>query len=241
MIDRGAVHEGMQVFSRDGDKLGKVSRCNTGEFEIEKGFFFPKDYLARYEDVLEVRDDGIYLALSKAELEVPIRESQAEEQYAETLPASGKIGTEASSTSGTGMRSASSTEETRIPLAEEELSVEKREREAGKVLVTKEVVTEEKEMKVPVRREKVRVERVPATEMRAAEGTEAFQEKTVSVPVHEEEVEIRKRPVVKEEVRISKGATEEERTLSAEARREKAEIRTEGDVSSGSGRGEPEK
>ncbi|HYG66738.1 MAG TPA: DUF2382 domain-containing protein, partial [Anaeromyxobacteraceae bacterium] len=53
---------------------------------------------------------------------------------------------------------------------------------------------------------------------------DAFQEKTISVPVHEEEVEIRKRPRVREEVRVSKTREQVEHRAGADVRREEAKI-----------------
>ena len=62
------------------------------------------------------------------------------------------------------------------------------------------------------------------------------------MPVREEEVEIHKRPVVKEEVRVSKTPRREERRAEGEIRREDVKIDKEGDVREGGGSiGEPEK
>jgi hypothetical protein len=48
--------EGMPVKSLDGKWLGKVVFAGDEEFIIEKGFFFPEDIAARYEDVVAVSD-----------------------------------------------------------------------------------------------------------------------------------------------------------------------------------------
>jgi len=94
------------------------------------------------------------------------------------------------------------------------------------------VITENREVAVPVTREEVRVERVPVEGNRPA-GDAAFQEGTVSVSVsmREEEVEIRKRPMVKEEVRVSRSRRHEERR--AEVRREEARIDEQGELERG--------
>jgi uncharacterized protein (TIGR02271 family) len=104
--------------------------------------------------------------------------------------------------------------------------------------VTKEVRTEEKTLKVPVRHEEVYVERV-AADGRAATG-EAFEDKSYTIPVHEEEIEVRKRPVVREEVRVATGAVEEERQITEPLRREEARVETEGEIR-GAPRGAPPK
>jgi len=119
-------------------------------------------------------------------------------------------------------------EEIRVPVVEEELEAVKRERDAGEVRLKKEVVTEHRQIDVPVTREQVRVERVPASG-RAEASSDAFTERTETMPVREEEVEIRKRPVVKEEVRLRKERFVEQRAADAEVRRE--EVKVEGDES----------
>jgi len=65
MMDRSRIREGMAVYSSDGEKLGKVLTCDEHTFVIEKGFFFPKDYVARYDYVADVRGDEIQLSLTK--------------------------------------------------------------------------------------------------------------------------------------------------------------------------------
>ena len=65
LTDRSLIREGMTVFSSDGEKLGKVLSCEASTFTIEKGFFFPKDYVARYDDIADVTGDDIRLAMTK--------------------------------------------------------------------------------------------------------------------------------------------------------------------------------
>ncbi len=61
MIKRNDIKEGMTVRSSDGEKLGKVFAVSEGEFHIEKGMFFPKDYLVRYAEVSDIRNGEIFL------------------------------------------------------------------------------------------------------------------------------------------------------------------------------------
>lgn len=208
-MERRGVQDGMKVRSSDGTNLGKVVGCGEETFIIEKGFFFPKDYTARYDQVAEIRDGEIWLA-------------EPGERLLEGVPVTGAV------------------EEVRMPLAEEQIIAEKRVEKAGEVRVHKDVKVEEKQVTVPVTKEEVHVERVLASaEPRAGEAT--FKEGTVSVPVYEEEVEIRKRPVVREEVRVAKTAHEEERRATAEVRKETAEIEKEGGLPTrgAPGSGEP--
>ena len=70
---QGQIQEGMTVYSADGHKLGKVIRCSPGEIIIEKGFFFPKDYIVRDADVAAVSGDEVRLIINRESL-APIGE-----------------------------------------------------------------------------------------------------------------------------------------------------------------------
>jgi hypothetical protein len=61
MFQRNQVMEGMTVRSIDGEKLGKVFALGDDAFHIEKGLFFPKDYLVRYADISDIRDGELIL------------------------------------------------------------------------------------------------------------------------------------------------------------------------------------
>jgi uncharacterized protein (TIGR02271 family) len=217
METRRGVQEGMIVYSSDGEKLGKVLQCQAESFIIEKGFFFPKDYIARYEDVADVNGDEIHLS-NRKEFFAGGRDMRA----GETLGARSTTGGEPYA------RGHAGSEDVRVPVSEEQLDVAKRDRQTGEARLTKDVVTEEQRVDVPVMKERVHVERGPATEHTAAPGQQPFEGKTVSVPVHEEEVEIRKRPVVKEEVRLRKDREVEHRAVEDDVRKERIDIEGEG-------------
>jgi uncharacterized protein (TIGR02271 family) len=198
---RRDIEQGLLVRTAEGEKLGRVVRCEQDTFIIEKGIFFPTDYVARYDDVADVRDREVYLKRGAADLR------------------------------GSGSTTRAGTkEQVSVPVMEEELSAQKRTKEAGQVRVRKEVVTERKDISVPVTREQVHVERVPTGGREPRPGEATFQRGEVTIPIREEEVEVRKRPVVREEVRVSKTGRQEERVASGEVRKEKAEIEEEGDV-----------
>ncbi|HZI12225.1 MAG TPA: YsnF/AvaK domain-containing protein [Myxococcus sp.] len=273
MFQRSNIREGMIVRSIDGEKLGKVFAVSDGEFHIEKGLFFPKDYLVRYSEVSDIRGDEIILNHGREAL----RSLSGEERYGTTaglgggagvgpgalgassatgfgastglgmgadtggLGATGMTGSSLGATSGTlgtERTLTGRTEDIAIPVHKEELDVIKRDTQAGEVRVHKDVVSEEKVMDVPVRRERVRVERRDVTPDRPAMSA-SFQEETVVVPLRAEEVEVQKRAVVSEEVVIHKDSIEEERRVAETVRRENVEIRTDGDVDTGRTLGAP--
>ncbi|HEX9051589.1 MAG TPA: YsnF/AvaK domain-containing protein [Anaeromyxobacter sp.] len=241
----------MAVRSSDGQKLGKVIRCGADEFIVEKGFFFPKDYVARYDEA-SVSGDEVVLSVPASSLrEAGDRDAlRAREETAGGMGthlgtyAGGESGVGDEGRIGAGRLAHGTSEEVRVPVAEEELVAEKRERQAGEVRVHKEVTTEHRQIDVPVTREEVHVERVPVQGGEARGGEARFEKGDVRVPVREEEVEIRKRPVVKEEVRISKTARQEERRAEGDVRREDVRVDREEDVEERGGTGaidEPEK
>jgi uncharacterized protein (TIGR02271 family) len=251
MVTRAELRDGMKVRSSDGHGLGKIIRLDGGILVIEKGFFFPKDYEVPISLVSEVRDDEVWLSVSKEALE---REGGFVAGEGGSIGAGTMTGAStayeagddrlretaagASPEIGTGEPRAASTE-TRVPLAEEELEASKRTRE-GEVRVTKDVVTEHRTIDVPVTREEVHVERVPASASSGEVSGDAFQEKSVVVPVREEEVEIHKRPRVREEVRVSKTSRTVEQRADADVKREEARVERTDEPGSAIGSAEDE-
>ena len=116
-------------------------------------------------------------------------------------------------------------------LREEELDIEKQRVQAGEVRLRKEVVTEQRQVDVPVTREEVVLERHPVSgdAARTAAGDLAEGEE-VRIPIMEEEVRVEKRPVVKEEVSLGKRQVTGTERVNETLRREEARIETEGDA-----------
>jgi uncharacterized protein (TIGR02271 family) len=110
--------------------------------------------------------------------------------------------------------------------SEEELTVGKTEREAGRVRLKKYVVTDEVEQTVPVRREDVRVEREPITHENVDEAMSGpeISEAEHEVTLKQEEPVIEKRTVPKERVRLEKDVESDEREVSDEVRKERIEV-----------------
>jgi uncharacterized protein (TIGR02271 family) len=221
MAAMAEVTQGMKVRSSDGANLGKIIRAEPGYFVVEKGFFFPKDYTVQRSLVQDVREGECWLAVSRADLE---REGGGAE--GEAISSSERRMEQDAGGYAEASRAGTASEregEHRMQLSEEELEARKRVRDAGEVTIRKDVVTERRQIDVPVTKEEVHVERVPASGA-SAPGGEAFDEKTIRVPIREEEVEITKRPRVREELQVSKTARQEERRVEGEVRREEARV-----------------
>ena len=115
-----------------------------------------------------------------------------------------------------------------IPLAEEQLRVEKRPVEAGRARLRKVVRTERVSEPVELRREQVTIERVPASGQEVP--PDAFQERQIEVPVTREEPVVQKEAHVTGEVQVGKSVETEQRTVQGEVRREDVAVDHEGDV-----------
>jgi uncharacterized protein (TIGR02271 family) len=113
--------------------------------------------------------------------------------------------------------------------SEEEVRVGTAARERGRARLRKYVVTEEVTKKVPVRREKARIEREPITDENVDEATAgpAISEAEHEVTLEEEEPVVEKRAVPKERVRLEKDVDVEEKPVSEQVRKERIETQDE--------------
>jgi uncharacterized protein (TIGR02271 family) len=110
--------------------------------------------------------------------------------------------------------------------SEEEVAVGTREVEAGRVRLRKYVVTEDVTTTVPVRKEKLRIEREPITDANvgaALDGPEISDEEH-EVVLNEEEVVVDKKVVPKERIRADKDVEVEERAVTEQVRKEQVEV-----------------
>ena len=48
------VHSGMKAYTEDGQELGKISNLDEDSLVVKKGFFFPKDFTFRYDDIIDM-------------------------------------------------------------------------------------------------------------------------------------------------------------------------------------------
>ena len=123
----------------------------------------------------------------------------------------------------TGTTSVSDQDRLVVPVHEEELIATKREREAGEVTITKNVVEEQRTMEVPITEERVQVTRRVVD--RVGDGNEmAFREETIEVPLTTQEVDLQKRVRVAEEIEIDKEAVQTTQSVSGTVRKEVVDV-----------------
>ncbi|MEU7474702.1 PRC and DUF2382 domain-containing protein [Lentzea sp. NPDC042327] len=107
-----------------------------------------------------------------------------------------------------------------VTRSEEHLEVGKRQVEAGRVRLVKHVVTEQRNVTVPVSHEEVRVVREPVD----GPVKDAFEEEAAEVTLHREEPVVQKRAEAVERVRLEKDAVTEQRQVSGEVRKERVDV-----------------
>lgn len=116
----------------------------------------------------------------------------------------------------------------RIQLREEQLQVYKQPVQTGEVKLHKEVISEQKNIDVPVSHEEVYIERRPASGRMS--DTPIGEEETIHVPVSKEQVNVTKQSVVTGEVAIGKRTVQETQQVSDTVRREEAHVDRSGNV-----------
>lgn len=223
---RWDVKEGMRVFTAEGARLGTVVGCGGDTFVVERGVLRSKDYVARYGDVVAVRNGEVHLGLTRDEVTPG---PATREEAAVSRPASIRTG------------AFGETQDIVIPLAHEEAIPRTVLHQVGELRLHKVVRTEVKHFSVAVRREELVVERVEAGSgdgMRAGGGdgrtvpggVEPFEEASFVIPLHEERVEFTKTAHVWQEVSVSKSTVEELKQVHTTVRRETAEVEERGEV-----------
>ena len=223
---RWDVKEGMRVFTAEGARLGTVVGCGGDTFVVERGVLRSKDYVARYGDVVAVRNGEVHLGLTRDEVAPG---PSTREEAASSRPASIQAGTFGES------------QDIVIPLAHEEAIPRTVLHQVGELRLHKVVRTEVKHFSIAVRREELVVERVEpgsgaGVRARGADGRTVpggvgpFEESSFVIPLHEERVEFTKTAHVWQEVSVSKSTIEELKQVHTTVRRETAEVEERGEV-----------
>ncbi|NMO14478.1 YsnF/AvaK domain-containing protein [Pyxidicoccus fallax] len=223
---RWDVKEGMRVITADGARLGTVVGCGGETFVVERGVLRARDYVARFTDIVAMRDGEVHLGLTRDEvMPGPGSREAAANGRPETLR-SGAFG---------------ESQDLVIPLAHEEATPRIVTHEVGQLRLHKVVRTEVKHFSIAVRREELVVERVTVegpegVRPRGADarpvpgGVAPFEQATFVIPLHEERVEFTKTAHVWQEVSISRSTQEELRQVHTTVRRETAEVEERGEV-----------
>jgi uncharacterized protein (TIGR02271 family) len=224
MENRMYPQEGADVFGMGGEKVGTVRAVDTEYIVVEKGFFFPSDYYIPYGYVSGVSDEGVFLSITKDEALNQNWDTAPTAATAYDANAAADTGYAADTQARAGSLERGHEETVaQVPVHEEELVARARQADAGDVTISKEVVTEQETIEVPVREERVRVDyRAPSGE--ATDTEHAFEEGTIEVPVSREEIDVQKRVKQVGEVDVTKEVDERTEQVTDTIRKERVEV-----------------
>lgn len=213
---------GWDVVGSDGDKIGSIAAIQPHYISVEKGFLFKEDIFIPTSAINSVRDDTVFLNVTKDQIENEDwgREPEMTDRHHEALAYNEEL---RSAEIERGIEREPG-ERMHIPLSEEHLEVGKHEVERGRVHVHKDVVEEEQHVDVPLREEEVRVERHDVAAGTGQVPDDAFQEQDIEIPIRGEEAEVAKRARVREEVDIEKDVRERREEVRDTVRREEIHV-----------------
>jgi uncharacterized protein (TIGR02271 family) len=254
MKNQVILQNGMDVYGADDAKLGSIHEVRDDYFVVEKGFFFPKDYYIPVSAVSSVDADnrvflnvtkdvalnqgwdvepltldatGAYPATDQASIWSPgsksgAVEAEIDQRGAATRGQSSEV-IDPNYVAATD-KPASGADATRVPVYEEEITPVKRSVDRGAVRIEKELVTEDRNITVPVTEERVRVTQVDTDETVGADGDDLFQEGVIEVPLRGEEVDVQKTAHKTGEVVVEKEAVQRDEQVGGTIRREKVRV-----------------
>lgn len=115
-----------------------------------------------------------------------------------------------------------------MQLGEEQMKISKDKIQTGKVSIHKEILIEEKNITVPVKREELIIEKtVPDSKSHNKSGSHS---ESIRIPVSEERIDIHKRPVDLEDVSVSKHQYEEVKHITETLKKEIPHIGIKGNA-----------
>jgi uncharacterized protein (TIGR02271 family) len=248
------IQAGWNAYDMADEKIGEVAEVGQNYVLVQKGLFFPKDiYIPlSYVSNIDENDQSVIINASKSEVEsmnwdAPPTDGGGDWNMSTDASSTGGMvdasqstnlgtaGTASTASMDTSMDTGRTTDDSfTVPLREERLQAERREREAGEVAVGTHVVEQQESIEVPVTHEEVEVTRRRVD--RPDTGGEIIDDgETIRVPIRAEEVDVRKDSRVVEEVEISKRPVTETQRVSETVRREEIDVDTTGDVLTGAG------
>lgn len=116
----------------------------------------------------------------------------------------------------------------KMQLGEEQMKISKNKIKTGEVSIHKEVLTEEKNITVPVKREELVIENT-VCDPQFHDKSEGHTE-TIRIPIKEERIDIKKKPVDLEDVSVSKDQYEEIKHITETLKKEIPHISINGDA-----------
>jgi len=217
------IDHGWHVYGADGGKIGDVDNVHPYYLVVGRGLIFHTEHYVPVSAITNVERDSVYLNVSSKEIG---------ELGWDTVPDFRGAGIEPAPTDiDAGVTDdytdlLNSSEQVTMPIVEETLDVEKRGIDRGSVRVQKDVATTSQSFDIPLHEEDLRVvrHRIEREDVTSEIPADAFIEMEIEIPIRGEEIEVHKRPVVREQVVISKVVRERTRQVTETLRREELHV-----------------
>ncbi|HEX8131904.1 MAG TPA: PRC and DUF2382 domain-containing protein [Actinomycetes bacterium] len=245
-LDTVRTWEGRTMLDRDGDRIGAIDAIylddqtgepewalvNTGLFGT-KSSFVPLAQASGSGDQVQVQvpyDKQLVKDAPRVDTDQHLSEAEEQELWRHYgLDYDRTTRRRATGRDTVGRDTSGPTTDEAMTRSEEELRVGTAQRERGRARLRKSVTTEQGEQTVPVRRERVRVEREPITDANrdAATSGPEISEEEHEVILREEEPVVEKRAVPRERVRLDKDTVTDEERVAEQVRKEQIEVQDE--------------
>jgi uncharacterized protein (TIGR02271 family) len=247
-IDTVRTWQGRTLVDRDGGRIGTIDAIylddqtgqpewalvNTGLFGTKASFVPLAQAFQSDNDVLVPYDKQLVKDAPRIDPDQHLSEAEERRLWRhysldyDTVDRSA-AGRDTTSRARVGRDTSGPTTDEAMTRSEEELRVGTTQRERGRVRLRKYVTTEQVQQAVPVRRERVRVEREPITDanLDAATSGPDISEEEHEVILREEEPVVEKRVVPRERVRLDKDTVTGEERVAEELRQERIEVHDE--------------
>ena len=247
-IDTVRGWQGRTLVDRDGGRIGTIDAIylddqtgqpewalvNTGLFGAKASFVPLAQAFQSDNDVLVPYDKQLVKDAPRIDPDRHLSEAEERQLWRhygldyDTVDRSA-AGRDTTSRARVGRDTSGPTTDDAMTRSEEELRVGTTQRERGRVRLRKYVATEHVEQVVPVRRERVRLEREPITDANVDAATSGpdISEEEHEVVLREEEPVVEKRVVPRERVRLDKDTVTGEERVAEELRQEQIEVHDE--------------
>jgi uncharacterized protein (TIGR02271 family) len=238
--------QGRTLLDRDSGRIGTIdaiylddrtgqpewAQVNTGLFGTKSSFVPLAQAFQSDNDVLVPYDKQLVMDAPRVDPDQHLSEAEEQQLWQhygldyDTTDRSVATGRDAASRARVGRDTSEPTTDDAMTRSEEELRVGTTQRERGRVRLRKYVITEHVERAVPVRRERVRVEREPITDANidAATSGPDISEEEHEVVLREEEPVVEKRVVPRERVRLDKDTVTGEERVAEQLRKERIDV-----------------
>ena len=243
-IDTVRTWEGRTMLDRDGNRIGSIEAIylddqtgqpewalvNTGLFGITSSFVPLAQATQTGEEVRVPYDKQLVKDAPRVDPDQHLSEAEERQLWRHYgLDYDRTTRRRATGRGLVGRDTSGPTTDDAMPRSEEELRVGTTQRERGRVRLRKYVTTEQVQQTVPVRRERVRVEREPITDanLGAATSGPEISEEEHEVILREEEPVVEKRVVPRERVRLDRDTVTDEERVAEEVRKEQIDVQNE--------------